>query len=54
MLQSLRRLVVVACVAAAGLGATCKAPMSDWLREDLRRRSPVEAGVYDLGRYGNL
>ena len=27
---------------------------SDWLREDLRRRSPVEAGVYDLGRYGNL
>jgi hypothetical protein len=28
--------------------------MADWLRGDLRRRSPVEAGVYDLGRYGNL
>jgi hypothetical protein len=28
--------------------------MADWLREDLRKRSPVEAGVYDLGRYGNL
>ena len=28
--------------------------VADWLREDLRRRSPVEAGVYDLGRYGNL
>jgi hypothetical protein len=24
---------------------------ADWLREDLRRRSPMEAGVYDLGRY---
>jgi hypothetical protein len=28
--------------------------MADWLREDLRKRSPMEAGVYDLGRYGNL
>jgi hypothetical protein len=28
--------------------------MVDWLREDLRQRSPLEAGVYDLGRYGNL
>jgi hypothetical protein len=27
---------------------------SDWLRADLARRSPMEAGVYDLGRYGNL
>jgi hypothetical protein len=27
---------------------------SDWLREDLRRQSPTEAGLYDLGRYGNL
>ena len=27
---------------------------SDWLREDLRRRSPTEFGLYDLGRYGNL
>jgi hypothetical protein len=26
---------------------------SDWLREDLRRSSPTEAGLYDLGRYGN-
>jgi hypothetical protein len=25
--------------------------MADWLREDLRRKSPMEAGVYDLGRY---
>jgi hypothetical protein len=24
---------------------------ADWLREDLARKSPVEAGVYDLGRY---
>jgi hypothetical protein len=29
-------------------------PTADWLREDLRRRNPLEAGVYDLGRYGNL
>ncbi len=27
---------------------------SDWLREDLRRRQPTEAGIYDLARYGNL
>jgi hypothetical protein len=27
---------------------------SDWLREDLRRQSPTEAGLYDLGRYSNL
>jgi hypothetical protein len=26
---------------------------SDWLREDLIRAHPVEAGIYDLGRYGN-
>jgi len=26
---------------------------SDWLREDLRRRHPIEAGIYDLGRYVN-
>jgi hypothetical protein len=25
--------------------------MSDWLREDLRRRTPMEAGLYDLARY---
>jgi hypothetical protein len=28
--------------------------MADWLRGDLARRNPAEAGVYDLGRYGNL
>ena len=28
--------------------------MSDWLRAELRKRSPTEAGLYDLGRYGNL
>jgi hypothetical protein len=27
---------------------------SDWLREDLRRASPIEAGLYDLSRYGNF
>lgn len=27
---------------------------SDWLREDLRRRQPGEAGIYDLARYENL
>jgi hypothetical protein len=27
---------------------------SDWLRDDLRRRSPTEFGLYDLGRYDNL
>jgi hypothetical protein len=27
---------------------------SDWLREDLRRRDPTQAGIYDFGRYGNL
>jgi hypothetical protein len=27
---------------------------ADFLREDLRRANPAEAGVYDLGRYGNL
>jgi hypothetical protein len=27
---------------------------SDWLRADLLRRDPVEAGVYDLNRYKNL
>jgi hypothetical protein len=27
---------------------------ADFLREDLRRANPREAGVYDLGRYGNL
>jgi hypothetical protein len=27
---------------------------SDWLREDLRRRDPTGAGIYDFGRYGNL
>ena len=26
----------------------------DWLNEDLRRASPTEFGLYDLGRYGNL
>jgi len=25
----------------------------DWLKEDLRRQSVTEAGLYDLGRYGN-
>jgi hypothetical protein len=28
--------------------------MADWLREDLRRRNPMEAGLYDLGRYVDL
>jgi hypothetical protein len=28
--------------------------MADFLGEDLRRANPREAGVYDLGRYGNL
>lgn len=27
---------------------------SDWLREDLRRREPMTAGLYDLGRFGNF
>ena len=27
---------------------------ADFLREDLSRANPREAGVYDLGRYGNL
>ena len=27
---------------------------SDWLREDFRRARPIEAGLYDLGRYGNF
>lgn len=27
---------------------------SDWLRDDLRRQSPTQAGLYDLGRYGNF
>lgn len=27
---------------------------SDWLREDLRRRKPIEAGIYDLDRFENL
>jgi hypothetical protein len=27
---------------------------SDWLRADLLRREPVEAGIYDLDRYKNL
>ncbi len=26
---------------------------SDWLRDDLKRTQPIEAGIYDLGRYGN-
>ena len=26
----------------------------DWLHADLRRRSPGDAAIYDLGRYGNL
>jgi len=25
----------------------------DWLQDDLRRQSATEAGLYDLGRYGN-
>jgi hypothetical protein len=28
--------------------------VSDWLRKDLHRRQPTEAGVYDLDRYQNL
>jgi hypothetical protein len=24
-----------------------------WLHADLRRRSPAQAGIYDLARYGN-
>ncbi len=27
---------------------------SDWLREDLRRAQPIQAGIYDIGRYGNF
>jgi len=27
---------------------------SDWLRADLLRRDPTQAGIYDLGRYENL
>jgi hypothetical protein len=27
---------------------------SDWLREDLRRAQPIQAGIYDFGRYGNF
>ncbi|MEX2208006.1 MAG: fatty acid cis/trans isomerase [Myxococcota bacterium] len=27
---------------------------SDWLREDLRRSDPIEAGIYDFGRFGNF
>ena len=27
---------------------------SDWLREDLRRSEPIQAGIYDFGRYGNF
>ena len=27
---------------------------SDWLRDDLRRAQPIEAGIYDFGRYGNF
>jgi hypothetical protein len=27
---------------------------SDWLHEDLRRARPIEAGLYDLARYGNF
>ncbi len=27
---------------------------SDWLNADLRRAQPIEAGLYDLGRYGNF
>ncbi len=26
----------------------------DWIHADLRRRSPREAGLYDLARYQNL
>ena len=26
---------------------------SDWLGENLRQKQPIEAGLYDLGRYGN-
>ena len=26
----------------------------DWIHEDFRRRQPTEAGLLDLGRYGNL
>jgi hypothetical protein len=26
----------------------------DWIHDDLRRRQPTEAGLLDLGRYGNL
>ena len=47
------RLCLVA-IAAVALSACAFWEMSDWLRADLRRRSPAEAGVYDLGRYGNL
>ena len=27
---------------------------SDWLREDLKKRDPIGAGIYDLDRYLNL
>jgi hypothetical protein len=27
---------------------------SDWLRDDLRKRDPIRAGIYDLDRYLNL
>ncbi len=27
---------------------------SDWMDADLRRAQPIEAGIYDLGRYGNF
>jgi len=27
---------------------------ADWLRDDLRRREPTTAGIYDLDRYGNF
>jgi hypothetical protein len=27
---------------------------TDWLRADLKRREPSEAGIYDYGRYQNL
>lgn len=29
-------------------------PTSDWLRTDLERRDPTEAGLYDLDRFGNF
>jgi hypothetical protein len=27
---------------------------SDWLRENLRRSDPIQAGIYDFGRFGNF